>query len=714
MRSLLDAGNKDLLQISILKSRAAKVKGRIGRLIIRRANVKRNTARWRQAASLYRIALIFAPYRHDVAIQAGNCFKEAGQYDLAIRHYDRAIGTAHGPEALLQKGDALARAGAETEAIKALEEAVALKHPKALARLVELGECEPLEATDRSAIVRLNQPFAERFLLNRLTRAGRTDRRWLGSLDRTTHERIWGEGLFSRDSVAFIQVGWLKIRNKGRNEALLTGIVAVRARIVASERPKSLELLADEQVVAQGAPVEVHAHPSGRRLYSVNIWLDTAALKVGRKALILRVVNGDGSQQTIRTIVNVLRTPKDLELEDSDAFVHSAARPLLGDASSEVAARPAVVRAAARRLISTPIRDILAMRVDQLGDLSASLPALRRLRALFPQARITAMVAPAFIEVIKATGVCDEVLPFQLAYDHKTERRYLESREEKRVQEELSRRRFDLAIDLCPGEETRPLLKMADASFLVGFHPREFDFLDFGIDVISRDKVNRIAKIPHAASVLMLIDSLASAMTPERPPAPRLKDDRAALAQYGLKPRGYLLIHTGARHALNQWSIDRYIALANQFALEVGAPVVFFTDNPIDDRQREALRASDGVILLHKTPMDVFDALISNAAVVVGNDSGPKHLAAARGVQTVSLHVNRLNWSEWGQDSRGAIITKRVPCSGCGLNDVQMCAKDVLCLTSIRVEEVFPVVLEKWHEAAAAAREKPSPSRRRA
>src|SRR3546814_1176968 len=77
---------------------------------------------------------------------------------------------------------------------------------------------------------------------------------------------------------------------------------------------------------------------------------------------------------------------------------------------------------------------------------------------------------------------------------------------------------------------------------------------------------------------------------------------------------------------------------------------------------------------------------------MVGNDSGPKHLAATRGVPTVSVHIDRLNWNEWGQHGTGTILSKRVPCTGCVLNDVQLCGREAVCVRSITVEEVWQAV----------------------
>src|SRR3546814_17766584 len=86
-----------------------------------------------------------------------------------------------------------------------------------------------------------------------------------------------------------------------------------------------------------------------------------------------------------------------------------------------------------------------------------------RLRSLFPNARFTALVQPSVRSVVEASGIVDEVLTIRLDYNEATERRLLSVDEEKRVRSMLEERNFDLAIDLSPGDETRPLLLLANA-----------------------------------------------------------------------------------------------------------------------------------------------------------------------------------------------------------------------------------------------------------
>jgi ADP-heptose:LPS heptosyltransferase len=82
--------------------------------------------------------------------------------------------------------------------------------------------------------------------------------------------------------------------------------------------------------------------------------------------------------------------------------------------------------------------------------------------------------------------------------------------------------------------------------------------------------------------------------------------------------------------------------------------------------------------------------LLSYATVVVGNDSGPKHLASLRGTNVVSIFGARTNWLEWGQENVGSVISRKLPCAGCMVHhDPEECGRDFICLSDIKPQEVF-------------------------
>jgi ADP-heptose:LPS heptosyltransferase len=191
-----------------------------------------------------------------------------------------------------------------------------------------------------------------------------------------------------------------------------------------------------------------------------------------------------------------------------------------------------------------------------------------------------------------------------------------------------------------------------------------------------------------------MVEALGALSTAHAQPLLPLSPDPQPLAAHGLGPgERYLVIHAGARLAYNRWPY--MAALVRQLLERTDLPLLIFPqaadDVPADlpPALRPRLRVIEGLL-----PFAEFDALLANAAVVVGNDSGPKHLAAVRGAKVVSLHNARLNWSEWGQEGEGLILSRRVPCAGCGIGpDPAECGRGFPCLTGITPDEVCAAVL---------------------
>src|SRR3546814_17028354 len=69
--------------------------------------------------------------------------------------------------------------------------------------------------------------------------------------------------------------------------------------------------------------------------------------------------------------------------------------------------------------------------------------------------------------------------------------------------------------------------------YLVGFEAERFPFLDHGVTLRTRDKVNKLGKISHAASVMTLVESLAVALTPDFAPVPRRAASDMVLNRHG-------------------------------------------------------------------------------------------------------------------------------------------------------------------------------------
>ncbi|MEJ5155409.1 glycosyltransferase family 9 protein [Gluconobacter wancherniae] len=504
----------------------------------------------------------------------------------------------------------------------------------------------------------------------------------------------------SQTRFSIVQIGWMKTKT---GVPILSGIVAFR--VLVHSRHELTEVLAysDDtgEVISRIAPVRLMT-TGAVSTWSANLWIDTSCLNVGKQKIHIRAWSGSRLAGRMRRFVVVQSEETTLsavpDAVHSSSYLQSSGSPT-NDATSWVLSRPVARHYPPNPLFSGPINSILVLRTDQLGDVAASLPAMARLRKLFPQADVTMLLQTANVRVAQASGVADEYLDLTLRYDPKTERRYLDAESDVHLRNQLRGRSFDLAIDLSPGAESQPLLLLCSARYRVGFKPEQFPFLDFGIEVISREAINRKPVISHTAHVELLVSSIEKLMDQRRETVPRCESISSQFDQIRPHDRP-IIVHSGARHPINRWPIENFLTLCAALAAESGRDVLLFVDgDTLNDAVRVRCTELPGVTLMDHLPMDAFDALVAQAALFVANDTGPKHLAAARGVPVVSIAIPRLNWEEWGQNQGGVILSRAVPCAGCGLNNRDACGRDAACITTISVETVLKAALDVFEQS---------------
>ncbi|HZU87768.1 MAG TPA: glycosyltransferase family 9 protein [Stellaceae bacterium] len=123
-------------------------------------------------------------------------------------------------------------------------------------------------------------------------------------------------------------------------------------------------------------------------------------------------------------------------------------------------------------------RRLLVLKLDHLGDFLIGLPALEKLRQLFPTDHITLVCGSWNYRMAREIGLADEIV----AYDFFPENSALwngEPRESMERFRTICRGRFDIAIDLRVDEDTRPLLGHVDAAMRCGIGSRaRYPFLD--------------------------------------------------------------------------------------------------------------------------------------------------------------------------------------------------------------------------------------------
>lgn len=475
---------------------------------------------------------------------------------------------------------------------------------------------------------------------------------------------------------------------------VLCGIEAIRIRTITLRPPIGLKIVLDGRTVADlaGPP------PDGRNTASTepirhtyNAWIDVSAELPGPHVVDIVPV-GAGSTLLAATRRIIVDPPTELDRHSASDSVVVLGGARVGSLEEQIDALPSVVRSAGRSALPLRPERILVVRADQLGDLVASVPAIQRLREMLPDGKLYGLVTPANEALARSLGLFEDVVTAELAYSHTTKRRHMDADAQAHLQRRLASIGLDLAIDLSPGPDSRPLLRLSGAPCLVGFKPAEFPWLTFGIDARTHDPVNLKERASHATLILTLVEALGAALG-HRPVTIRHPDARREdLARFGPAASGsFAVLHAGARIDFKRWPFGHYLELGRLIIETTDLGVILLSDDADHEADvvasglpPERLRFQAGHI-----PAPALEALLAFCEVFVGNDTGPKHLAALRGAKVVSVHMGQVNWDEWGQEGNGLIVSRRVPCCGCGIDRIEDCGKQLACLVNIRPAEVY-------------------------
>jgi ADP-heptose:LPS heptosyltransferase/tetratricopeptide (TPR) repeat protein len=658
----------DPLQLSQVRMR-----GVMGSLSAQ-ADRARDANNFQAAALLYQAALDIHPDDFAIRVQAGHMFKEIGDLDSAEAHYLAAEALSPDDADLqLQLGHFNKIAGRLEAAERHYRRALELtpgdgEAGRELAMLQVQGRTRDADATidyDRLAPELFPRPAVAR----RHTRPDGVYMRRLGA--RRERERT----------------RWGTLRT-------LRGVEAIHGVCISSQPIVELRIAVGDRLVHLGPleGFEFETAMPGQRKYVFNIWHDFSAVEPGPYRAEVRLTDATGLVRRYAEHLVVAPPLAEADFPESDAVVDPPIHAPEG-LDAAIDARPSMVRPARRELMAPP-RNVLVMRTDQLGDMVTSTPAVRRLRELLPQARLVALTTTGNADFTRTLGVFDEVLVADFPDLTDERRRVMDAPTQEALRQRLAPYAFDIAIDLAESGVSRPLLLLSGAKFLYGYYDRDWPFLDGGFEGNNHDRKSYAEIAPQSTKVRGLVERLGASLKSHAEVIRRPELSRDRLARFGIGPQDrFAVLHTGARIVFTRWPY--YPELAELLLQRTDLKVIILADDlSYADRLPAPVTGSARFRLVaERLDFDDFDALLSFCDVFVGNDTGPKHLAALRGSPVVSLHSARNNWNEWGQELTGSIISRKVPCASCFIYyDEDECGHGVSCITRITPEEAYAAV----------------------
>jgi len=351
-----------------------------------------------------------------------------------------------------------------------------------------------------------------------------------------------------------------------------------------------------------------------------------------------------------------------------------------------------------RRSHPRPVRRILVVKFLGLGSVLLATPLLRRLREAYPGAHITFLTFRSNAEMVRRLDCVDEVV----AVSRSSAIRLLAS--VPRLVMQLRRARFDLALDLEFYSRLSNLVSWASgATRRVGFFVRAR-----WRGSLLTDPVYFNSRLPYGRAVLALLQPLGLAdADAERLVAPEVRAEEQTAAHARLEELGVpregtvVVVNVNASDLCEErrWPGHRYARLVERFNGEI-APVDRFVFIGTAGEATAVRRVLDEVApdarpacldLSGKTTLVELMVLLKRAAMVVTNDSGPLHVAAALGVPTVSLYGPETP-ALYGPVGENHLVFYAShwcsPCLSVYNAKIAMCHGENECMRRIRLEEV--------------------------
>ena len=302
-----------------------------------------------------------------------------------------------------------------------------------------------------------------------------------------------------------------------------------------------------------------------------------------------------------------------------------------------------------------PIRRLLVVMPSWVGDAGMATPSLRVLRELLPGAFIAALMRPGIDDLMRGTGYFDEVHVGRSSGVMGP----------KRIASRLRPRQYATALLFTGSFSTALITRIAGIPRRVGYERDGrsllltdglVPFRRRDIEPYSRSKTDPSAWAPVPACdyyyaltryLLKTHDLRAYSMGPLEL-ATIDAEERAAAELFdraGLSPAQrsrLILLNPGGNKDEKRWPAERFAALADHFierhgmtVLLNGSPKEAALVNGILDRVEHGARA----VALPELGMNlsILKALVKRCRLMVTNDTGPRHIAAACGVPVVSL-----------------------------------------------------------------------------
>jgi heptosyltransferase-2 len=346
---------------------------------------------------------------------------------------------------------------------------------------------------------------------------------------------------------------------------------------------------------------------------------------------------------------------------------------------------------------------ILIVQPSWVGDAVMATPTLRAIRELYPEAEISYLLRRYVKEIYTGMPWADRLITYRTGKTKAKAGKGLFD-----LGARLRSAKFDLAVLLPNSFKTALICKMAGIKRIVGYERdgRGFLLSDKLLPIKERGKFIPTPIVRTYLGIAQYLGSKSRDVSMKLFVTP--SEQRAAtelLARAGMDPTidrpaaagnaPLILLNPGANYgAAKCWHTDRFAALGDRFVEELGATVLI-SGAPKERRIVDAVIAQ----MKHK-PIDLssygmtlgaLKEVVRRCDLMVTNDTGPRHIAAAMDVPVVTLFgPTHPQWTEIFYPRERQVAVKVF----CGPCQKKTCPLDHRCMTRITPDMVFDMSVQ--------------------
>jgi len=324
------------------------------------------------------------------------------------------------------------------------------------------------------------------------------------------------------------------------------------------------------------------------------------------------------------------------------------------------------------------VEKLLIIKLRAVGDVLLSTIVTRNLRLAFPNAQIDYLVEQPSYDIVRTNPYVNGTLVYNPT-----------SMSGLALIRLVRSRRYDLVIDLFGNPRTALVTRLSGARYRAGFKFRGRAYA-YNIKVRPRG-----GEVHNTQFNLDAVEALGVPIQDRGLHFQFTGDDATYVYEFVARAFGggklIIGINSGGGWYTKRWGLDRFAALADEIAARYDAGIVLlWGPGQLNDVGRIQARMRHESFIPPPTTLPQLGALLRHCTLVVSNDSGPMHIAAAVGTPVVAIY-GPTNPRLQGPYGEGHVVVRneKLSCLGCNLTE---CPIGHPCMLELPVADVLNAV----------------------